>query len=531
MLFNKRALFAAASMLAGVLAQEATAPEDSAVVKLTGETFKSTLEGSDIVLAEFFAPWCGHCKKLAPEYVKAAQVLKDEHNITLAQIDCTEDQELCMEQGIQGYPTLKVFKNGQSDPDAGKSYDGQRSAEAIVEYMIKQSLPAVQTIEDAAELDALLTNTTSPVIVNYGIAKIDKSMLTVADSLNEMYTFVSVPSSKDNKLALYLPSGKDEPVVYNGKIDDIVEDKLVLEEWLKVEALPYFGEIDGSIFQFYVQSELPMAYWFYVTDDQLEDYKEYFTDLGKKYRGKMNFVSIDAKQFGRHAVNLNLKEQFPLFAIHNLTANLKYALPQLEDEEYAKLTEAPVIEKSEITQLITDFMDHKAEPIIQSEEIPEVQETNVWKLVGKTHDDIVFDAKKDVLVKYYAPWCGHCKRLAPIYEELADILAADKDAADKITIAEIDDTVNDVMGVEIPGYPTIVYYPAGKDAEPVLFESARTVEAFLDFIKANSGNKIDGPAIYDAYKKDLKAKQKAKRDAERDADDDDDEDDFDHDEL
>lgn len=531
MMFNKKTLFAVSNLIASVIAQEATAPKDSAVVKLTTENFKDVITNSEIVLAEFFAPWCGHCKKLAPEYVQAAKILKDEHNITLAQIDCTEDQELCMGQGVQGYPTLKVFKNGEIDAESAQTYNGARTSDAIVEYMIKASLPSVITVEDVKDLDALLVNATSPVIVNYGISKLDKNFLSIADSLNEMYTFISVPSSKKQNISLYLPSGAEEPIVFNGKIDEIIEDKLVLEKWLKVEALPYFGEIDGSIFQFYVESELPMAYYFYVTDDQLDDYKEYFTELGKKYRGDINFVSIDAKQFGRHAVNLNMKEQFPMFAIHNLTANLKYGLPQLTEEEYAELTVPPVVEKSDITKLIEDFMENKAEPIVQSEEIPDIQETNVYKLVGKTHDDIAYDSTKDVLVKYYAPWCGHCKRLAPIYEELADILATDKKAQNKIVIAEIDDTVNDIMGVEIPGYPTIVFYPAGKESEPILFESARTVEAFLEFIKNNSANKIDGPAIYEEYKKELKAKQKAKRQAELENDDDDDEEDFDHDEL
>lgn len=528
-MFNKRTLLAVSTLVASVFGQEATAPKDSAVVKLTTDNFKSFVEDNSIVLAEFFAPWCGHCKKLAPEYVQAAQILRDEHNISLAQIDCTEDQQLCMDQGIQGYPTLKIFKNGQIDADAAQSYDGQRTADSIVQYMIKQSLPSVLTIEDSNELNELLTSSTNPVIVNYGIDSLTKIFLTIADSLNEVYTFVSVPESKDQKISLYLPGDQNEPVSFDGKIDDIIEDKKILENWVKVEALPYFGEIDGSIFKLYVESELPMAYYFWLTEEELAEKKEFFTNLGKKYRGEINFVSIDAKQFGRHAANLNAREQFPLFAIHNLTANLKYNVPQLPEEEYAELLEPIPITEDEITKLVNDFINHDAEPVINSEPIPETQETNVYKLVGKTHDDIVYDETKDVLVKYYAPWCGHCKRLAPVYEELANILAGRSDVNDKIVVAEFDDTNNDVIGVDIPGYPTIVFYPAGKDAEPVLYENARTVEAFLDFIKANSGNKIDGPSLYAEYKKELKAKQKAKREAELDEDDDDD--DYEHDEL
>lgn len=72
-----------------------------------------------------FAPWCGHCKALAPEYEQAATTLK-EKNIPLVKVDCTEQAELCQEYGVEGYPTLKVFRG----PDAITPYSGQRKADA-----------------------------------------------------------------------------------------------------------------------------------------------------------------------------------------------------------------------------------------------------------------------------------------------------------------------------------------------------------------------------------------------------------------
>ncbi len=74
---------------------------------------------------------CGHCKALAPHYEEAATALKDK-DIKLAKVDCVAQADLCAENGVQGYPTLKIFKKGNST-----DYNGPRQADGIIKYMTK----------------------------------------------------------------------------------------------------------------------------------------------------------------------------------------------------------------------------------------------------------------------------------------------------------------------------------------------------------------------------------------------------------
>lgn len=74
-----------------------------------------------------YAPWCGHCKALAPEYEKAADTLvASGKDLPLIKVDCTEEQDLCQKYEVQGYPTVKLFKG----PENHIAYPGGRNAEA-----------------------------------------------------------------------------------------------------------------------------------------------------------------------------------------------------------------------------------------------------------------------------------------------------------------------------------------------------------------------------------------------------------------
>lgn len=471
---NLSLLLAAVSVVtaSGDGAQDAIASPDSAVVKLTGETFSKFLTENPLVLAEFFAPWCGHCKALGPNFSQAADELVGKE-IKLAQIDCTEEQDLCQTQGIRGYPTLKVFRDGEDNPT---DYEGPRSSEGIVSYMLKQSLPAVSVIEDTAELYKTIEAEKSAIVIETGSGA-NETFYKLANAHRDECSFVQT-TNKDfskkfgkDKFLIFL-AGEKKPIVYNSK-DTSLE---ALTSWVSVESTPYFGELDGTTYQKYSQADLPLAYFFYNTAEERADFEETIVKLAKESRGKINFVGLDGSKYGRHAENLNIEPEFPAFVIHDLENNKKYGISQKE-----KLT------KKSLVEFLALYKKGKVEPITKSEDVPEEQTESVYKIVGKTHDEIVNDETKDVLVKYYAPWCGHCKRLAPILEELADLYKSEP----KVRIANVDATANDV-DVQISGYPTLILYPAGDKSNPIVHKGGRDLQALVDFIKESGTFKIDG---------------------------------------
>ncbi|KAK0731580.1 protein disulfide-isomerase precursor [Lasiosphaeris hirsuta] len=451
----------------GLLAAAAVASA-SDVEQLTKGNFDDFVKANDIVLAEFFAPWCGHCKALAPEYEEAATTLK-EKDIRLVKVDCTEEADLCQQHGVEGYPTLKVFRG----LDNVTPYKGQRKAAAITSYMIKQSLPAVSavtkdTLEEFKKADKV-------VIVAY-LDAADKAsgevLEKVAEKLRDNYPF---GSSTDAALAE--AEGVTAPAIVLYK--DFDEGKSVFTEKFDVEAIekfaktaatPLIGEVGPETYSDYMSAGIPLAYIFAETPEERKELSELLKPIAEAQRGVINFATIDASAFGAHAGNLNLKaDKFPAFAIQETVKNQKFPF----DQEKA-------ITHDDIKAFVDNFVSGKVDPSIKSEPIPETQEGPVITVVAKNYNDIVLDDTKDVLIEFYAPWCGHCKSLAPKYEELA-ALYAKSEFKDKVVIAKVDATANDVPD-EIQGFPTIKMYAAGAKGEPVTYSGSRTIDDLIKFI-------------------------------------------------
>ena len=111
-------------------------PSHSNVLKIEANSLKELIGKNSFVVVLFYAPWCGHCRRLAPDYTQASIDLKNERrNILLTKIDMSKEnnQHLAKLFSLRGFPTLKIFK--RNDYAIPYEYRGPRDAAGLVNHL------------------------------------------------------------------------------------------------------------------------------------------------------------------------------------------------------------------------------------------------------------------------------------------------------------------------------------------------------------------------------------------------------------
>uniref|UniRef100_A0A672NBF7 protein disulfide-isomerase n=1 Tax=Sinocyclocheilus grahami TaxID=75366 RepID=A0A672NBF7_SINGR len=176
--------------------------------------------------------------------------------------------------------------------------------------------------------------------------------------------------------------------------------------------------------------------------------------------------------------------ELPFVTIRTRTGN-KYTMR----EEFTR-------DGKSLENFLEDYFAGRLKRYIKSEPVPAKNNGAVKVVVADTFEEIANDPEKDVLIEFYAPWCGHCKKLEPKYTELGERLYSDPN----LVIAKMDATANDIpQGYDVQGFPTIYFAAAGRKDEPKRYEGAREVKDFINFLKREASK----PLVLNGVKEEL----------------------------
>ncbi|XP_077380290.1 protein disulfide-isomerase [Festucalex cinctus] len=465
------------------VASRAEIAEEDDVLVLRKSNFEEALQAHPDILVEFYAPWCGHCKALAPEYAKAAGMLKAEGSaIRLAKVDATEETELAQEFGVRGYPTIKFFKGG--DKESPKEYSAGRQADDFINWLKKRTGPAVATLADVTAAQSLIAD--NDVVVIGFFKNVESDGAKAFEKAAEAVEDIPFGITSDDAVFTKFEVSKDGVVLFK-KFDegrntfdgDLTKETIL--SFIKANQLPLVIEFTEQtapkIFGGDIKSHILMFLPKSASDFQ--DKMDQFKKAAESFKGQILFIFIDSSLDDNQRIleffGLK-KEECPAIRLITLEEEMTKYKPEKND-----------ITAEGIVEFCTQFTQGKLKPHLMSQDIPEDwDKTPVKVLVGKNFEEVAFDPKKNVFVEFYAPWCGHCKQLNPIWEKLGEKY---KDSAD-IIVAKMDSTANEIEAVKVHSFPTLKFFPMGEERTVIDYNGERTLEGLTKFLE--SGGKEGG---------------------------------------
>ena len=446
---------------------------------LTKDNFETVIAENKYVFVKFYAPWCGHCKKMAPDYNELAIKYQKEGSVVIAKLDATVEGEVGTKHNVKGFPTLKLFISGNPI-----DYTNQRDLDAMDSWLqkkINQSLKVLSTEDE---------------VNNYMKKELFVGLISSESNDETIEAFSSVCANFDSIDCVRIDNSFKSKFNITNDLSLIVykttdEGSKILSKNLSFTNMNEFIDFHrfDTVSQFnqataeYIFGKEKVAFFIF-NDNKESEQISAFAQVAFEFKGKYVFSKSEiTKDLGQR-----LAEFVGVTPEHaNTVRGIKFVKGNLQKYQLNNVT------VESFKQFISDFEDDKIDPYFKSEEIPESNEESVKTVVGKNFEEMVLSDNNSVLLEAYAPWCGHCKQLEPIYKELAEKFKSNSD----IVIAKIDATANEHSLLQVKGFPTIKFYKKGSKTAPTDYSGERTLEAMTQFLNEQLGIKADDTVTTD----------------------------------
>ncbi|MCO5603668.1 hypothetical protein L7F22_057819 [Adiantum nelumboides] len=452
---------------------------DPDVVVLAVSNFSSFLDANRFAMVEFYAPWCGHCQALAPEYAAAAtELLTYSVPVPLAKVDATEHPDLAQKYEVDGFPTIFFFVNGKP-----KTYSHHRTRDAIVSWVKKRVGPAVGKVASIDDAETILATGNTVVVAFFEkvegpeveeftiAAQQEDDVLFYQTESQEVVEAFSFPKDTKAPALVLLKNASEKVVLYDG-----VFKKDALSEFIIANKLPLVSLFDSDTAAEIFESSIRKQILLFASTKDFQRISPIYEVAAKSFKGKIIFVHVDTsnEEVGRPVIHFfGVDTEKPTI--------IGFTVSEDQPKTYLFEDEMTV---DNIKEFSTSFLDNKLKQFYKTQPVPETNDGDVKVVVGRNFDEIVLDESKDVLLEIYAPWCGHCQALEPIYAKLAKALRN----VDSLVITKMDGTTNEHSRAQVDGYPTILFFAAGnKSFDPIVVDSERSVKGLYQFLKHNAG--------------------------------------------
>ena len=436
--------------------------EEDQVIILEDHNFEQALSTYPSLLVEFYAPWCRFCQQLAPMYSRAAQrLLLHEPPIRIAKTDATMHIESARKYNVEGYPTLKFFSSG-----VPTEYTGIKNEDGIVNWLIKRIDPPARALESLANLETFIDQHPVSVVLFSEDAEIQTLFEKVAK--NSEGNFYGICKNKDlaskwtDKSALIV--FKDKENKKSEFFGPFVESEII--RFIDKNLVPWILPFDDKVIQIVFKKQNPGLFVF-VKEKDADLIAEDLDKLAKKLKGfpMVTYADLESSSNKRLVEFLGLPAVWMPFAV-------------IVNEKLQKFILRKDLNLENLEKFCDDWNKGLEKPFLKSQPMPaQAFENDVRILVADNFKEVVFDRNFDVLVEFYAPWCGHCKKLAPEYSKVAKKFKGTR----SLIVCKIDATENEFENFDIQEFPTIKFFPANnKDGIDLIGKKdAVSIEKFV----------------------------------------------------